>query len=167
MLVSAFVVLAVAVINYYVNFDILAPGIGNLSGSVKSNMGALFIAPVLVLTFGQVIYTAGVLHLVVRSFYFERRDFLKAFFAASVEVLFYSVFYTFYPSWGPYLYIVGPFRDTPIGSYLILLAWTAFAILAMAYLVKRLYAFKKGEIRVSMLILISAAMLTLVLAMAD
>lgn len=154
-------------VNYYFFFDILAPGIGNAGGSVKASMGAVFIVPIILLTFGQTIYTSGVLHLVIRSFFFDKRDYLKALFVSSVVVLFYSVFYTIFPTWGPYLYIVGTFRGVSALGYMVLAGWTAFIIIGTALLIRRMYGFKKGQVRWSMLILLSAAMLTLVLAMAD
>jgi len=158
---------ALAVVNYYVNFDILAPGIGNGTGSVRADMGPYFLIPILVLAAVQALYVSGVLHLVTRAFYSEKRDFLKALFVSSLLVLLYSIFYTIFPSWGPYLYIVGTFRGTSALDYATLFAWTAVTIASTAYAIKVIYGFKKGEIRTSMLLLISAALLTLVLAMAD
>ena len=120
LLVLAFLLLALAVANYYFFFDVLAPNIGNTSGSVKSNMGALFVAPVVVLTAIQVVYAAGVLHLVVRSFFFEKRDFLKAFFISSCVVLLFSVYYTLVPTWGPYTFLTGSFRGVSTTTYAVL-----------------------------------------------
>lgn len=159
--------LGVAAANYYAFFDILAPGISNGSGSVKSSMGIYFLIPIVVLTVVQALYVSGLLHLVTRAFYAEKRDFVKALFVSSVEVLLYSVYYTIYPSWGPYLIIVGTFRGTSAASYLVLLGWTAVIVGVIAIVINGVYGFKKGEIRRSILVLLSAALLGLVLALAD
>ncbi len=163
---ATLLLLALAVVNYYAFFDILAPGIAN-NGSMRANMGVFFILPVLILTAAQTLYVAGVVHLVTRAFYLDRRDFIKALFVSSVVVLLYSVYYTIFPHWGPYLYVVGSFRGTTALDYAILTLWTAVDLVVTALVIRRAYGFKKGEIRSSMLILIAAALLTLVLAMAD
>ncbi len=157
--------LALTVANYYLYFDVLAPGFPD-GGSVKAYMGALFIVPVILLTAIQVLYASGVLHLVTRSFYFERRDFLKAFFASSAVVFLYSVFYTIVPSWGPYTFLTGTFRDVAGAVYLELAVWTAIILASTVLLVRRVYAFEKGEIRWSMLLLLAGSIFLVVMAFA-
>lgn len=158
--------LLLAVVNYYFFFDVLAPNIGNTSGSVKANMGVLFVAPVLVLTAIQALYAAGVLHLVTRSFFFEKRDFLKALFISSCVVLLYSAYYTLVPTWGPYTFLTGSFRGVPATTYAELAIWTALLLTATSLLIWKLYDFKRGEVRRTMVVLVSGSLLILVMAFA-
>ena len=165
LLASAFVALFLAVVNYFLFFDVLSPEVGG--GSIKANMGAFFLVPVLLLTCVQVLYSTGVLHLVTRSFYFERRDFLKAFFVSSILVLLYSGYYTLVPSWGPYTFLTGAFRGVPAAVYLILALWTAVVIVATTILIHRVYRFKKGELRWRVLVLVAASLFIVVMAFAE
>ncbi|HUI86799.1 MAG TPA: hypothetical protein VLY21_06565 [Nitrososphaerales archaeon] len=164
--VSALVALALAVVNYYLFFDVLAPGLGN-SGSVKASLGPAFVFPVLLLAVIQVSYAAGVLHLVTRSFYPDRHDFLKALFVGSVLVLMYSIYYTLVPNWGPYTFLTGPLRDVPAIQYVVLGVWTAVVIAATALLIRRVYGFKKGDIRWRVLLLLTGGIFLIVLAFAE
>ena len=115
----------------------------------------------------QAAYASGVLHLVTRSFYFERRDYLKALFVASILILLYSGYYDLVPSWGPYSFLTGPLRGVTPAQYLILGAWTAVVIFATAFLIRRVYGFKKGEIRWASLLLLTAGIFLPVLAFAE
>ncbi len=166
LLCLSFLLLFLTVVNYYLYFDVLAPGFPN-GGSVKAYMGTLFIFPVLVLASIQILYASGILHLVTRSFYFERRDFLKAFFTGSVAVFLFSVFYTLVPSWGPYTFLTGPFRGVAASAYGVLAGWTAITIVSTALLVKRVYGFRNGEIRWTMLFLLSGSIFLVVMAFAE
>jgi hypothetical protein len=165
-LVVSFLLLALTVVNYYLNFDILAPGFPH-GGSLKAYMGSLFIFPVLLLTTVQVLYASGLLHLVTRSFYSERRDFLKAFLAGSVAVFLFSGFYILVPSWGPYTFLTGSFRGVATSAYVELVVWMAVIIASTALFVRRIYGFKKGEIRWSMLVLLAGSIFLLVMAFAE
>jgi membrane-bound ClpP family serine protease len=57
LLASAFAALFLAVANYLLFFDVLSPGVGG--GSIKANMGAFFLVPVLLLTGIQILYSTG------------------------------------------------------------------------------------------------------------
>jgi hypothetical protein len=166
LLAVTLVVLFVAVVNYYLNFDVLSPDIGNVSGSVKANMGSFFLIPVLVLTIIQLFYAAGILHLVTRSFYFEKRDFLKALFVASFLILLFSGFYTLVPHWGPYTFLTGSFRGVPPDTYALLAGWLAILLGTTTLLVWKVYGFRKGEIRPTILLLLISSMFLIVMAFA-
>jgi hypothetical protein len=162
----SFLILSVAVVNYYLFFDILAPGFPN-GGSIKASMGPAFVAPILSLTAVQVLFSSGVLHLTMRGFYPAKRDYLKAFFVGSVLVALYSVYYALVPSYGPYTFMTGPYRGVAASNYLMLAVWTALIILTTTFLIKRVYGFKKGEIRWTMLVLLSGSLFLLALAFAE
>ncbi len=164
MLLASLAFSALSLVNYFYNFDILAPGINE--GSVRVNMGSAFILPVLILTSVQILYSAGVLHLVTRSFFFEKRDFLKAYFCASLLVLMYSFFYTLFPYWGPYLFLVGSFRGTTASGYVQLSAWTAVLIVSISLAIRKVYGLER-QVRWPVIFLLSGALFTLVLALAD
>jgi hypothetical protein len=166
LLYLSFLLLLLATVNYYMFFDILAPSFPD-GGSVRAYMGTAFLALVLVLTGVQVLFASGVLHLVIRSFYFERRDFLKAFFTASVLTTLYSVYYVLVPSWGPYTFLTGSFRGVDASTYLVLTGWTVLIILVTALVIRWIYGFEKGKIRWRTLLLISGILFSLVLAFAE
>jgi hypothetical protein len=157
---------AVAVVNYYSFFDVLAPGITSSNGSVKESMGALFIFPVLLLTAIQLLYSAGILHLVTRAFFFDKRDFVKAFFSSSVLVLMFSFFYLLVPSWGPYLFLVGPLRDTPSSDYVLLAGWLAVTLLASSAIITAVYGLR-GKVKWPLALFLSGSMFLIVLAFAE
>jgi hypothetical protein len=162
----SFVILLIAVVNYYLFFDVLAPGFPN-GGSVKASMGAAFLAPILILTAIQVLFSSGVLHLTMRAFYPEKRDYLKSFFVGSVLVALFSVYYTLVPSYGPYTILTGWYRGVGATDYLMLAGWTALMILTTTLLIRRIFRFTKGEIRWTMLVLISGTLFLLALAFAE
>lgn len=164
MLVGSFLILFAAVVNYYFFFDVLAPEIQ--FGSVKANMGGFFIVPVIVLASIQVVYAAGVLHLVIRSFYLERRDFLKAFFISSFLVFLFSVYYTLVPTWGPYSFLTGWYRGVTLATYGILALWTGVILFVTSMLIWRLYHFRYGEVRRTMVLLVAGAIFISVMAFA-
>jgi hypothetical protein len=166
LLVVALCALAVAVTNYFLFFDVLSPQVGG-GGSIKANMGVFFLLPVLLLTTIQVSYSAGLLHLVTRSFYFAKRDFLRAFFASSILVLLYSGYYVLVPSWGPYTFLTGAFRGVSSEVYVVLSLWTALIVVATTLLIRRVYRFKKGEIRWSVLVLVASSLFLIVMAFAE
>jgi hypothetical protein len=166
LLYLSFLILFLAVVDYYLFFDILAPSFPN-GGSIRAYMGVGFIVPILLLTAIQVLFSSGILHLVMRGFYSERRDFQKAFFAGSVLVGLYSVYYVLDPSWGPYTFLTGSFRGVPASAYIVLGAWTACVILAITVLIRRMFGFKKGDIRWRTLILLSGSLFLVVLAFAE
>jgi hypothetical protein len=153
------------ILNYWWFFDILAPQIP-YTGSVRANMGPYFIFPIVALTIAQTLFTAGDMHLVTRGFYPQKHDFQKAYLCGALVVFLYSIFYTFFPSWGAYLYIVGPFLGTSWTDYLVLVAWTAVVILATSVFIRWIYGLR-GLIRWPVLLLLSGAMLVMVLALAD
>jgi hypothetical protein len=160
------VLLALAVVVYSLFFDVLSPEVAN-GGSVRSNLGPAFVLLAIVLTAVQAAYASGVLHLVTRSFYFDRRDYLKALFVASVLIFLYSGYYILVPYWGPYTFLTGPLRGVAPVEYLILGLWTAVVILATSLLIRRIYGFKRGEIRWGALLLITAGIFLPVLAFAE
>ncbi|HXW37780.1 MAG TPA: hypothetical protein VEJ36_07770 [Nitrososphaerales archaeon] len=166
LLVISVVMVVLALAAYYSYFDILSPGIPG-SGSVRALTGAYFVALVLLLAAVQLLYVAGVLHLVMRSFYFERRDFLKAFYVSATMVFMFSVYYVLFPSWGPYYFITGPLLHIPSTDYLVLGSWTAVIVAFTTVNVRKAFGFKKGEVRWSMLILLSGALFLLALAFAE
>ena len=166
LLAASLLLSALAVIVYEERFDVLSPRVGD-SGSLKSLMGPGFLGLVLVLTSIQLLYISGVLHLVMRAFYPDRRDLLKSFFVASIVVFLYSLMYVLIPDWGPYYFVTGPFLHIPLADYVELLGWTGIIVASTTLAIRQTFGFKHGQVRLSMLILTAGTLFLLALAFAE
>jgi hypothetical protein len=153
---------------YAVFFDILVPFIPG--GSVRSNSGTFFLVPVLLLLSGQTLFTTWLLHIAVTIVAASKRDALKAYFVASVQVFLFSIFYIFFPQYGPYTFIVYfmPNQNFIPYSYPVIIVWTAFAILATFFMIKRVFRLQNsssfGRWR---RLLLAATMLAMTMVMAS
>lgn len=166
LLAVALALAALAAFVYEERFDVLSPKVGD-SGSLKALMGPAFFGLVLILTSIQLLYISGVLHLVMRAFYPDRRDLLKSFFVASVVVFLYSLFYVLIPGWGPFYFITGPFLHVSAANYAELLGWTGAVVAATTVAIRQVFGFKKGQVRTSMLVLTAGTLFLLALAFAE
>jgi|SRR5271157_3256560 len=149
-------------------FDILAPFIPG--GSVRDSSGLLFAIPIFLLLSGQTLFTTFLTYISVGAVNPGKKDVLKANFVASVQILLFSVLYIFFPSYGPYTYVVYfmPKESFAPFSYPLLVAWTLAVIFATALLTRRIFGLEKdpGFSFVKSLML-AATSLAVIMMMAD
>ena len=125
---------------YGMYFDILAPFGGN-GWSVRSSFGIFFLVPIVLLLSAQTLFDTWLAHIVIAAVTPSRKDALKAYLVASEVVFLFSVFYVFFPYYGPYTFIVSltPNGRFGITSLPTLVVWTTATILGTYVLVKRAF----------------------------
>jgi hypothetical protein len=149
-------------------FDILVPSIPG--GSVRSNSGAFFVIPVVLLLSGQTLFATWLTHVSITNVTPERKDALKAYFVASFEILLFSAFYLLFPNYGPYTFIVYFMPNSNFGpaSYPVLVVWTLATVLATYVLIRWIFKLEDGtRFGTTKRLLLAAAMLALVMVMAS
>lgn len=153
---------------YALFFDILAPFIPG--GSVRTNSGPFFALPIFLLLSGQTLFATWLTHLAIATVAPEKKDALKAYFVASAQIMLFSAFYVFFPSYGPYAFVVYfmPDQSFSPASYLILVIWTVTIILGTYLLIKRVFRLENGaQFGTFRNLLLAATTLAVIMAMAS
>ena len=149
-------------------FDILVPFIPG--GSVRVNSGLFFVLPITLLLSAQTLFATWITHMVVGAAAPEKKDALKAYFVAAVEIFLFSVFYAFFPYYGPYTFIVYFMPGASFGPdcFPLLVGWTLVTIVGSALLTRRTFGLPSDE-RFGTLrnLLFAAAILALIMVTAS
>ncbi len=126
-------------------FDILVPFIPG--GSVRSNSGLFFLLPIALLLSAQTLSATWLMHIAIATVAPSKKDALKAYFVASVQILLFSVYYVLFPHYGPYTFIVYfmPGQNFAPTSYPILVVWTMVTILGTYLLIRRAFRLENSS----------------------
>jgi hypothetical protein len=149
-------------------FDILAPFIPG--GSVRSSYGVFFFVPIILLISAQTLFDTWLTHIVIAVVSPSRKDALRAYLVASEVIFLFSVFYVFFPYYGPYTFVVyfTPNSGFGITSYPILVAWTAATILGTSVLIKQVFRLENQDnFGLGRRLLLAATMLAIAMVIAS
>jgi hypothetical protein len=149
-------------------FDILVPFIPG--GSVRENSGLFFALPVVLLVSGQSLFATWVNHVAIGSSTPEKKDALRAYFVASIQILLFSLYYAMFPYYGPYTFVVYfmPGQSFFPGAYFVLVAWTLAIVLGSAVLIREIFGLRgDGRMGAVRSILMAAAVLALIMVTAS
>jgi len=124
---------------YQKYFDILAPFIPG--GSVRASYGVFFLVPITLLISAQTLFITWLAYIAVNTAAPGKSDALKAYFVTSVEVFLFSMYYVFFPFYGPYTFVTyfTPSNSFGATAYPILVFWTVATILVTFMLLKRVF----------------------------
>ncbi len=149
-------------------FDILAPFIP--AGSVRTSYGVFFLVPITLLISAQTLLITWLTHVAVNAAAPGKGDALKAYLVTSVEVFLFSIYYVFFPFYGPYTFVVYFTPNNTFGTtaYPILVFWTIATILATFVLLRRVFRLEDtprfGPVR---MLLLAATMLAIMMVTAS
>jgi hypothetical protein len=149
-------------------FDILAPFIP--SGSVRDNSGLFFALPVFILLGGQTLFDMWFTHAAIKLATPERRDALRAYLVAAIQILLFSGYYVLFPHYGPYIYIVYWMPGLSFGrfAYPIVIAWTLAVILGTFLVTEWAFKSERGDnFGVWKRLLLAAGTLTMIMVIAS
>jgi hypothetical protein len=120
-------------------FDILAPFIPG--GSVRASYGVFFLVPIILLISAQTLFITWLTYIAVRTAAPGKSDALRAYLVTSVEVFLFSMYYVFFPFYGPYTFVTyfTPSNSFGATAYPILVLWTIATILVTFVLLKRVF----------------------------
>lgn len=130
---------------YETFFDILVPFVPG--GSVRSNSGPFFLVPVLLLLSAQTLFITWLTHVVIATVAPSEKDALRAYCVASGQILLFSIFYVFFPYYGPYTFVVYfmPNQGFAPYTYPILVVWTVTTILVTFLLIRRAFRLESNS----------------------
>lgn len=157
-----------ALVVYLGYFDILAPAIPH--GSVRANSGSFFIVPVFLLVAGQTLIDTWLTHTSVALAAPEKRDALKAYFVASLQVLLFSLIYVVFPFYGPYTFVIYFMPGESFGplAYPILVLWVFAVVLVTAKAATWAFGLRNdARFRLPKMLLLSATTLAIILVAAS